>query len=310
MILPVFIVAIAAAAPPPANPCIVVEDESIRARDLAKAVPEFASLPAGQHLAYSPAHGVIRTLTPPELSRLAGRNGLRLLSAREICIERPMRRLDPELLVRAMRAELPEADIELSDFSRQPVPPGDIIFKRTLIDRRRNADGAVIWKGYIAYAANRRYPIWAKVRIAMRLTRIVATEDLPAGQPVEPRQLRRETYTGVRANGGSALEFEQIVGRTPKRPIAAGSVVSAKDLDEVWDIRRGDLVTVVAKAGRAQVSTTARAMEAARKGDKITVRNLRTGKTFSARAEIGGRVLVDADAGTSRAGAAERKEMQ
>ncbi len=293
MLLPFLMMVMRAPVAAPPDACVVVEQDRIRARDLAATVPEFASIDGEQFLAYSPAYGIVRTITARELSRMAARHGVRLLNVRDICVERPMRDLDAGLLMEAMRKELPQATIEVLGFSRRRVPAGELVFSaKGLAASGSRAGDVALWRGHVAYAGNRKFPVWAKVRIAMQFTRVVAVEAISPGRPVGDGQVRLESYSGLPPGRDTALSVESVRGRVLKRSVAAGAVIKESDLEEAWDINRGDIVTVVARDGAAQVSTTARALAAARKGDRITVRNLQSGKVIAARADGAGRVSV------------------
>src|SRR5689334_3489393 len=78
-------------------------------------------------VALAPAPGVQRRFELPELRRIAARLA-QPGPEREICVERPVSRLDPARLMEAMRAALPDARIEVVDYSRQPVPEGQLEF--------------------------------------------------------------------------------------------------------------------------------------------------------------------------------------
>ena len=73
---------------------------------------------------------------------------------RDICVERPVSPPDPERLLAAMRKAMPQADITVLEYSRQPVPAGEIEFPANGL--RPGAAGA-LWIGYVRYAGTRRF---------------------------------------------------------------------------------------------------------------------------------------------------------
>src|ERR1039458_10554109 len=70
----------------------------------------------------------LRVFRLPELRRLAARFNLPVSPASEVCVARPVSPPDPALFLAAMRKELPQAAIEIEDYSRQPLPAGDLTF--------------------------------------------------------------------------------------------------------------------------------------------------------------------------------------
>jgi len=63
---------------------------------------------------------------------------------------------------------MPSAQIELLDYSRGPVPEGELEFSS-----RGLAAGAStgVWSGSIRYAGDRKFAVWAKVRITADVNR-------------------------------------------------------------------------------------------------------------------------------------------
>ena len=102
------------------------------------------------------------------------------------CVERPVAPLDPDRLLEAMKSTLPQAHIDILDYSRQPAPPGELRVSAAGIARPGATDGA-LWTGSVRYAGNRRFLIWARVRVTAGVRRVVAMADLKPGQPIEPR---------------------------------------------------------------------------------------------------------------------------
>jgi flagella basal body P-ring formation protein FlgA len=84
---------------------------------------------------------------------------------------------------------------------------------------------------------------------------------------VEVREL-----TGLR--GQPLRTREELSGRRASRPAPAGSIVAADWMEPAPEVRRGELVTVVARVGGIWASTQATALAEGRTGDTIAVRKL------------------------------------
>ena len=147
--------------------CLAVgpDTDRIVARDLVPAYPEMGALDPGTPLGYAPAPGVARVFRATELRSLAARFSLPAPADREICLTRPVAPLDPARLLAALRSALPGTEIELLEYSRQPAPAGEIEFTPA------GLHGVSLWRGAVRYAGNRRFAIWARVRIAAAVQR-------------------------------------------------------------------------------------------------------------------------------------------
>src|SRR5206468_1346066 len=117
----------------------------------------------------------------------------------------------------AMRVQLPAARIEIVEPSRIPAPAGALEFP---LSGLRSG----YWFGHVNYGAGHRFVIWARVRVAVPVTRIVATADLKPGQPVDRAQLHSESLWGAPPAYPPA-SLQDIAGRVPRRTIAAGTPI-------------------------------------------------------------------------------------
>ena len=269
--------------------CVPVSGERILARDMAQAAPVFAGLPPELALGYVPAAGARRTFSVAELGRLARRYGL-AEPAGEACFTRTLDTLTRESVERALRAILPGARIEIVDFSRQPVPPGELRFPLSgLCPPSASApEVPLVWRGYAGPPGENGLAVSAKVRIHMAGTRLVAAEELMPGRRIEQAQLRLEPYEGP----PGWLDVSQVVGRAPRNSIPSGTVIEARMLTEGLDVLRGERVRVEVSCGRARVLLDGEAQAAGKRGQTILVRNPSSGKVFPARIEAQGAVSV------------------
>jgi flagella basal body P-ring formation protein FlgA len=81
--------------------------------------------------------------------------------------------------------------------------------------------------------------------------------------------------------------IEDIVGRTLKRDIAAGTVITYSMLDDPVVIQKGEIVNIVAENKKLTVRTKGKAMEKGKVGDSIRVKNVLSEK------EVFGKVVDD-----------------
>ncbi|MEO8592511.1 MAG: flagellar basal body P-ring formation chaperone FlgA [Candidatus Solibacter sp.] len=269
--------------------CLAIHPGSDRilAGDLAASLPEWAALPVDTPLAPAPAPGVQRVLRAPELRRLAEHWKLAVAPDREVCVTRPAAVIDAARMLDAMRKELPDAQIEILDTSRMPAPEGELVFP---LARLRQTAAGGYWHGYVRYAGNQHFSLWARVKVRVSVTRLFAVETLAAGVPVQAAQVRTETSQENPAVG-FASEMREVAERVPRRTIAAGTVLRAEWFDAPKAVKRGDAVRVEVTQGGARLKLEGIAQASGSVGDTIAVENPTSRQRFTAR--IAGRGLVE-----------------
>jgi len=279
------------AASTPAIPCAPVSGDRIRAGELARVSPVFATLDPALAITYAPTPGARRILNAGELRRLALRHGLAPGEITGVCLEFPAAGLDADRVLAAIRAAVNQAEarIELSDFSRHRVPEGKLEFPRAAASVA--ADGTILWRGKLRYAEGRSVPVWARARIVIVKDRVVAAEKLPAGQLIRSDQLRTER-ADVSLMALPAIESaEEAAGRKPRRTIEAGQPLHRALLAAAREIEPGDRVAVEVSSGAARLKLDAVAETGGSAGDRIVLRNPAGGR-FAARVEGRGRAIV------------------
>jgi flagella basal body P-ring formation protein FlgA len=278
--------------------CLPVSGERILAGDMARAVPAFAGLAPELALGYAPAAGARRTYGAAELARLARRYGLGVEPGMEACFTRPMETLSIERVAAALGAAMPAARIEVLEFSRQPIPSGELRFPVSGLQLNQTGASELMWHGVVSTSGHADFPVWAKVRIQVSGTRVVATEALTTDRPIERSQLREEPYEGP----PGLPELSQVVGWVPRRPIAAGAVIERRWLDVPAEVVRGERVQVEVRNGRARVVMEGQAQSSGRRGEVIGVRNPANGKSLRVTVVDRGRATLAADPGEALAG--------
>ncbi|HXA68196.1 MAG TPA: flagellar basal body P-ring formation chaperone FlgA [Bryobacteraceae bacterium] len=276
--------------------CQIVSGEQIFGADLANALPVFAAMPRDTVIGYSPAPGARRFFQIAELKRIGASYGIPVPNDSRACFEWKLRRLTEDAVRSAIREGLknPEARVEVLAMSNAPAPEGTLVFPPSGLTAATNTDPstAVTWKGYILYQSPRRFFVWARVRMAATMTRVITVKGLAAGKPVEKDQVRIETFEDFPLRNDTARTLEEVIGRMSLRPIRAGLPIRRSDLAEAFQVERGDMVDVTVVSGAAQLELQAVAEASGRQGDVICLRNPGTGKLFRARIEAKGRALV------------------
>jgi flagella basal body P-ring formation protein FlgA len=271
--------------------CVAVGagSDHVTAGDVAPALSGFAEIAPETPLALAPAPGVVRVFHAPELRRIAARIHATAGEASEVCVTRPVAPLDPVRLADAMRLLLPEGRIEIIDYSRIPVPEGELDFERSGL---RQVSGSGFWSGAVRYGGGHRFAIWAKVKISVAAVRVVAAVNLKAAHPVLASDLRVERSDGFPDSGVYVNSIEAARGRVLRRPVTAGTPLRAMWLDEPKDVARGETVRVEVWNGGAHLELEAEAEASGSTGDTIPVRNTISNRRFPARVEGKGRVSI------------------
>jgi flagella basal body P-ring formation protein FlgA len=276
-------------------PCLPVESGHLLASDLARAVPEFAAAPPDADVGYAPLPGVQRVFRSGELRRLALRFHIRLVTDREVCFAWPAMRINAEDAVRAMRESLglAGAKIQILELSNQPAPPGRIVFPlASMLPAADRNSGSALWRGYLLYAEDRKFDIWARVKLLAPTARVVATSDIAAGHIIHTDDVRVETVDDFPIWKEVSREPGEVVGHIAQRSIAKGRAVLRNEVSNPLAIKSGDIVQVDVENGRAHVKLQAVAENSGRAGETIRFRNPRSGKYFRAQVVEKGRALV------------------
>ncbi len=268
--------------------------DHILAGDLVSAYPAMASLDPATPVVHAPEPGVSRVFRSLDLRPLAARFNLEPPDpATEFCVERPVAPLDPARLMNAMQAVLPEARISVMEYSRQPAPAGTVEFTRDGLHEGTARSGS-LWMGAVRYGATRRFPIWARVQVAMKLNRVLALGDLRPEQPIQPGQVIEEQREEFPKTGDFAASRDQVAGRWPRISIRAGSEIRMDQLIDPKAVGRGERVRVEVVEGGAHLEFDGIAESSGSAGETIPVRNPENGHRFRARVEGKGRVSVGA----------------
>jgi flagella basal body P-ring formation protein FlgA len=280
-------------------PCVPVDRDQIRMADLASQFLPFSRLDPELAVGLAPVPGAHRTFSGHELTAIAERNGVQLeVPVPNVCFERRLQPLTPERVLSAIQSSLGTSDarIEIVDFSRQPLPSGDLAFPHSgLTPPAANASAPALWRGTLKYNPQHTVAVWASVRIHEERPVVVATRQIRYGAAIAAEDValvRRDLFPLT-----PHIEVETgIVGRIARRTIPAGAVISDELFEIAPDIVAGDTVYVVATNGSARITFEAVARSRGRKGERIVLLNPESHRTF--RALVDGKARAHIDAGT------------
>lgn len=271
--------------------CLPVSGPHITAKDVAAAVAGFVPQDAESLFGYSPTPGVQRIVHPLELQPfLKAQNYAGALPTEPVCFVRPTTLLSTESVTAAMREQLgTAAKIDIVELSRFPVPHGDLVFPREEI----GAPPIAVWHGYVSYDGEKKFPVWARVKISVPAVHVLALEDLRPGTPIKASQLSLQTVEEFPSRRISPTSIAKLDGALPRHIISANSPVYLDSIDPPNDISKGDRVSVFISSGLAHLTFDAEAQASGREGDFVSFKNPESGKLFRARVEGPGRAILN-----------------
>jgi flagella basal body P-ring formation protein FlgA len=266
--------------------CLAVDPaaDQILLADLASAFPVSAVLPNQTVIGFAPAPGVERRFETAELRRIAARFDLPD-PEREVCVARPAAPLNRDRIFEALRAALPDARIELLDYSRYPVPEGPLEFVPA------GLHGAM-WTGAVRYGGRHRASVWARVQVTVTATRVIATRNLPAAARIDAADLRVERRDEFPIAEPMPSDLGAVAGMVPRRSIRAGEAIRSSWLGLAKAVARGDTVDVEVRAGGALLRLPGQALASGAVGQTILIKNTESNRRFPARIEAPGKVAI------------------
>jgi len=274
--------------------CLPITGSRIQGRDLADADARFSKLPATLVVGFTALPGAQQIFTPADLQKIARANGIPAANFGAMCFELPMRRFSEGEATASMRAALPpEAELTIVELEGASVPAGPVEFPvEGLEPATPSSRGVRLWRGFVKYAETRRAPVWARVKVTLKVTAVVTDKDVAQGATIHASSLRIETRTTPFEHLNPATRIEDVSGRIAKRALQAGSIVPLNVLADAPTVHKGDSVPVIVESGLARLRFEAVAESAARDGETIELRNPANGKTFKARLDSGPKALI------------------
>jgi flagella basal body P-ring formation protein FlgA len=267
--------------------CVSISAAHITARDLARAVPGFTAADPAEVLAWTPVPGVPRIFHVAELTQIIGRlDPSAIVPQQDVCFVRPTSPLLEKDAVEAMHFTLgQDSNIEVLEISHFPVPEGDVVFPRESLSASTGTSPVALWRGFVRYDGDKKFPVWARVNIRAVLTRIIASETLLEGKPIQLSQVRVERAEDSLSSRSAPTMIDKVAGYIPRRTIQANSRIWTDSIEPPKEIVKGDHVTVTVHSGLAVLTFAVDALTSGRRGDFISFKNPESGKMFRARIE-------------------------
>jgi len=279
--------------------CVPVSAGRVTTADLQDALPKFKLIDSPVSLGFAPLPGTQRVIKVRDLAAILQRSGVEIdneAQLRDVCVEREAHPISAAAMRSALFGALglADAEIDLLDFTRENLPSGHMEFQRANLNNPPPAApaNAVIWRGRLVYEEGRSAAIWAKVRISVEKTWLIAQENIPAGDLIQSDDVQRVIGREFPYPNVSLSAEASVVGKLARRNIKKGERLRATLLKDQNDIENGDHVHVKVLQGQASVLFDGIARCSGKKGDRIMVQNPATGRNFNAVVVEKGQVVL------------------
>ncbi len=210
---------------------------------------------------------------------------VRLEAPAEIVVYRAAQQIEAERIAEAVRQALIEAaDVKtgITRLQRLDLPghvsvPAGQAKLRVTYNKQQNLllPFTVVVEIAVDGQTVKRLPLTAQLEVHARVA--IARRHLAANERLNPDtdvsfEIRR--LTGRLSD--YLTEAQSLRGKSARRPVAAGQVLTADMFFNDLLVRRGDEVKIIAEGERVSITTRGEAQAAGRLGERIQVRNLQT----------------------------------
>jgi flagella basal body P-ring formation protein FlgA len=128
-------------------------------------------------------------------------------------------------------------------------------------------------------------------QIDLQVKALLAARDLLRGHILSEEDLTESLAPFAKAKG-ALTQISQGLGQTLKVSVRAGNPIHDRDLEKTFMVNKGETVTIIAQSGGLKVTALGQAKESGALGQTISVMNLDSKKTVSARVIGPGQVEV------------------
>lgn len=118
------------------------------------------------------------------------------------------------------------------------------------------------------------WTIYVQADIKVFKKAVVTLKPLGAGEVLKPSDVKLATVDVSQLRKGFVQDSKQVIGQQLKYPVAMGAVIHPSSLKSKKVVERGQVITLVAKAGTMEVRMSGQAMASAALGQRVKVKNL------------------------------------
>lgn len=129
--------------------------------------------------------------------------------------------------------------------------------------------------------------------VSLYINVLVSSQPLTRGTVLAPGDVKQNRYDLAKLANGYFTHASQSVGMKLKRSISAGTALTPAMVKKPQIIKRGQQVTMLARAGRMEVRTTGKALANGAIGDRIAVINLSSKQKLEGIITANGEIQID-----------------
>jgi flagella basal body P-ring formation protein FlgA len=186
------------------------------------------------------------------------------------------------------------ADIGIDNLTISPVgqvqdvvaPPGDVVLNASLLyGIHYNMPTTVIASVNINGRAYNKVGLRFDVKLYRQVA--VAARTIDAGEIVSDDCVRYERMDSGRLAAGFVTDKSKIIGLMTRRQVTPGTVITDSMVNRPAIVKRGSMVTLLARMGNMEVTTAGQAMQDGCEGQLIRVLNVNSKKV------VFGKILND-----------------
>lgn len=134
--------------------------------------------------------------------------------------------------------------------------------------------------------------LFVPVRVRRSQTVLVLSRSVASGETITADVFTAEQRDASRIAGAAIASPAEAVGRSARRTLMAGSVLSANDLVAPRLVRRGDTIALVSRQSGMEVRMAGRALADAGVNERVGVENLSSRRVVQGRVDADGNVVV------------------
>jgi len=148
------------------------------------------------------------------------------------------------------------------------------------------------WTVAVRCMAPQVWSLYVPVRVSTVQSVVVAMRNLPAGQPITADAIGLQARDTSALNGGALGDPAALVGKIPRRTLAAGSTLTPDTLAAAPSVRRGQIIELLIAVGGLEVHAQGKALADGGSGELIQVENSSSRRIVQGVVRDDGRVEV------------------
>ncbi|NYZ64338.1 flagellar basal body P-ring formation chaperone FlgA [Luteimonas deserti] len=134
--------------------------------------------------------------------------------------------------------------------------------------------------------------LFVPVRMRRHQTVLVLARSVAAGEPITADSFMTQQRDAARIAGAAIADPADAIGRSARRTLVAGSVLTAGDLVAPRLVRRGDTIALISGQDGIEVRMAGRALADAGARERISVENLSSRRVVQGTVDDAGNVRV------------------